>query len=79
MSVLIRASLPLAMGMVLSGCGTTMAHISAPHPTVYMGVLLDAGMAKEGYPLMLLDLPLSLVGDTLMLPVDLMLMATDNR
>ncbi|HAT1608824.1 TPA: YceK/YidQ family lipoprotein [Raoultella planticola] len=79
MNALIRAILPLAMGMLLSGCGTMMAHVYAPHPTVYMGVQLDAGMAKEGYPLMLLDLPFSLVGDTLMLPVDLMLMATDNR
>lgn len=56
-----------------------MAHVSSPHPTVYTGVQLDAGMAKEGYPLMLLDLPFSLVGDTLMLPIDFTLMATDNR
>jgi uncharacterized protein YceK len=67
------------MPLLLTGCGTTMAHVSAPHPTVYMGVQTDAGMAKDGYPLMLLDLPLSLVGDTLMLPVDLYLMAADNQ
>lgn len=79
MNAMIRACLPITMGILLSGCGTTLAHVSAPHPTVYMGVQLDAGMAKEGYPLMLLDLPFSLVGDTLMLPVDLTLMATDNR
>lgn len=76
---LFRGILSGAAGMLLSGCGTTLAHVSAPHPFVYMGVIADVGAATEGYPIMLLDLPFSLVGDTLMLPVDLMLMATDNR
>jgi uncharacterized protein YceK len=62
--------------MLCSGCGTIMAHHLGPDDSpsgVYRGVRLDClcfGGDQPALYLMILDLPLSLAADTLVLPYD---------
>ena len=61
-----------AMMLPLTGCGTLM---TLDQPVVYSGVQEDVSrltFSKTAillYPFIIIDVPLSFVGDTLMLPV----------
>jgi uncharacterized protein YceK len=74
--------IPLFALVLCSGCATVISHTSSREPGswdlheegVYQGVRLDgAGMGYNGFLIIpcLIDLPLSLVADTLILPYDL--------
>lgn len=66
---------------LLSGCGTLLARAGAAdlgsskktsHAPVYPATVYDVALFSTPYfPIFLLDLPISIVTDTLMLPVDL--------
>ncbi len=66
-----QATAALLLSTSLAGCGTALSRMpyfaGMVEPGIYRGVVFDANNA----PGMLLDLPLSLVFDTLMLPFDL--------
>lgn len=72
----------VAIVMVGTGCGTVMNHVLPPGPPemgpdggAYGGVRWDLAPLQYGDQtgggIVILDAPLSLVGDTLMLPYDL--------
>lgn len=65
----------LIISMLISGCGTLVLDVEEGHPVTYGGIQLDfavvivtSGLAA---PLALLDFPLSLILDTLLLPIGL--------
>ncbi len=67
----------LLASVLCSGCGTIAAHKykNSEMEGVYQGVRLDCDIFPGGdaypFPLVVFDLPLSLVADTLVLPYDI--------
>lgn len=64
----------LMLTFLLSGCGSIISRVAGERYTYYHGTQFDAESVNFDKPLsltLLLDLPFSLVADTLLFPVDL--------
>ena len=69
--------------LMLSGCGTVMSrsksNVQTCERSIYMGVKADLKLFNQdteddaGKIIPLLDIPLSIIGDTILLPVDVIL------
>jgi len=60
----------LVLAVLFTGCGTLIIHSEAHHPLIYAGVRTDLilpMLSPVGF-IFLLDLPLSFVADTILLP-----------
>ena len=59
-----------AFSPLLSGCGTFADALAGPSDDhhYYRGVRMDVAGIQKGVPLMALDIPLSAVADTMMIP-----------
>jgi len=85
MNAIRRFVLVLALGFFTVGCGTIANHVDSPEPNgvesgqVYGGVGWDLYMIvkdPDTPAIWVWDLPLSMAGDTLLLPYDLYVCAT---
>ena len=62
----------LCLLVFCSGCGTTVSLVfPIDNAPVYKGVVFDAKTVKEGDVWFVLDMPFSLVGDTIVVPIEL--------
>ena len=67
-----QTGVALTIVFLCSGCGTFVAHVCAPRPRPYSGVQVDCGFIALGIVPAVVDVPISAVADTLLLPVDLL-------
>jgi uncharacterized protein YceK len=61
----------LLASVFLTGCGTFADLMCGPigeGPRFYRGVWIDARIVQEGRPIAIVDMPLSAVADTLLIP-----------
>jgi uncharacterized protein YceK len=82
---MLKRFMGIALALSLSGCGTIMNFGPGPcavysYPHIYGGVAFSVGdamwMSPLNFILLLLDLPFTLVGDTLTLPVTIITTVT---